>query len=153
MANIKDMTVGQLLNDKMTIGEILNIDGCEITAKGEILTISTPTKIITIQNTVKRSKEPRSEATKSSASGTKRGWGRRGPRPNHTFEELAPRVKELRDQNLSQKKVADMLGTSQANVSKIERQMQAMEANGQNVAPNNVVPTEVPIEAPAENQA
>ena len=30
MANIKDMTVGQLLNDKMTIGEILNIDGSTI---------------------------------------------------------------------------------------------------------------------------
>lgn len=155
MNSVKEITLGQLLSDKLTVGEMRGIMGCEIHAKNGVLTITTPNKIITIKDTDKGgAKAPRaSVAPKAAGARTGTGTGRRGRRPAHTFEELAPRVKEMRDQGMTQREVAEALGTTQANVSKIERQLNQMEAEGQTLAPNNVVPTEVPIETPAETQA
>lgn len=155
MNSVKEITLGQLLSDKLTVGEMRGIMGCEIHAKNGVLTITTPNKTITIKDTDKGcAKAPRaSVAPKAAGARTGTGTGRRGRRPAHTFEELAPRVKEMRDQGMTQRAVAEALGTTQANVSKIERQLNQMEAEGQTIAPNNVVPTEVPIETPAETQA
>ncbi len=153
MNSVKEITLGQLLSDKLTVGEMRGIMGCEIHAKNGVLTITTPNKTITIKDTDKGgAKAPRASVAPKAA-GARTGTGRRGRRPAHTFEELAPRVKEMRDQGMTQREVAEALGTTQANVSKIERQLKQMAAEGQTLAPNNVVPTEVPIETPAETQA
>ena len=153
MNSVKEITLEQLLSDKLTVGEMRGIMGCEIHAKNGVLTITTPNKTITIKDTDKGgAKAPRASVAPKAA-GARTGTGRRGRRPAHTFEELAPRVKEMRDQGMTQREVAEALDTTQANVSKIERQLKQMEAEGQTIAPNNVVPTEVPIETPAETQA
>ena len=153
MNSVKEITLEQLLSDKLTVGEMRGIMGCEIHAKNGVLTITTPNKTITIKDTDKGgAKAPRASAAPKAA-GARSGTGRRGRRPSHTFEELAPRVKEMRDQGMTQREVAEALDTTQANVSKIERQLKQMEAEGQTIVPNNVVPTEVPIETPAETQA
>ena len=103
--NVMEKTLRQLLID----------ENVEVTRKGKVLTLNTGSEIITIQPAIKNA----DDSTKLTTT------PRKLPTP---ISQMGDRIKELRDQGKSQREVAKLLGTTQANISKIERDIKKLDS-------------------------
>ena len=116
-----------------TLSQLLVDENIEVTRKGKVWTLNTGSQVITIQPAI-REVAPTPKAAPT-------------PRKHSTpIAQMGDRIKELRDQGKSQREVAKILGTSQANISKIERDRKKLEnANAalqaQTAKPNETEPT------------
>ena len=117
-----------------TLSQLLVDENIEVTRKGKVWTLNTGSQVITIQPAIRGEVAPPPKAAPT-------------PRKHSTpIAQMGDRIKELREQGKSQREVAKILGTSQANISKIERDRKKLEnANAalqaQTAKPDETEPT------------
>lgn len=109
-----------------TLSELINDPRVEVNRKGNVLTLKTDSETITVQS---NSDIPVSDNAPAESTIISTGvsanitQGRRKP-----ITQMEPIIKQLRTEGKTQLQVAEILGTTQANISKIERTMKKREA-------------------------
>lgn len=121
----QDIMVWALGQDK-SLRELLTDKDAELAKKGNVLTINLGSKTITIMDS-----DPANNGAPTDVSSPS-GAGAPSTEVQHTeprrrripFSHMAAEIEKLRKEGLTQKEVAQRLGTTQANVSRIERAAQ-----------------------------
>ncbi len=103
-----------------TLRELMVDPSVEINRKGNILTLNTGREIITIRPCSNDGAQEQGNVTAENASASPSAAKRNRGQP---ITQLKSKIVELRAAGKTQREVAELLGTTQANISKIEREM------------------------------
>ena len=119
--NAQQDVIDYVKQAKLDVNELVADPSVDINRKGNVLTIDTGPAVVIVKLKSDNSAQDNAAAESSSTdTGTaaNKTQARREPITQREAE-----IKKLRDEGLTQREVAKIMGTTQANISKIERTM------------------------------
>ncbi|MDT3664028.1 MAG: helix-turn-helix domain-containing protein [Anaerobiospirillum sp.] len=121
--NVQQDVIDYVKQAKLDVNEMVADPSVDINRKGNVLTIDTGPAVVIVK-LKSDNKAQDNAAAESTSTGTVTAANKTQAR-REPITQREDEIKKLRDEGLTQREVAKIMGTTQANISKIERAMKS----------------------------